>query len=64
MTAIQQRTATALPTPRTGVADDVPSPSDATARALEHPGPRPRPRHDYWDVATARWATGATTGTE
>ena len=61
MTTTEQRTATVLPMPRSGAADDLaalrtsgPAPSTPAAG---RGAPRARPRHFYWDVAAAAWRT-------
>ena len=54
MTTTEQRTAAAVPAPRTGAPDDRPAArthDPDRSRDL----PRRRPRDQYWDVADARW---------
>ncbi|SOC49903.1 hypothetical protein SAMN05660748_2637 [Blastococcus aggregatus] len=59
MTTTEQRTATILPTPRPGAADDLVT-LGTTTPAPATPGraaPRARPPRYYWDVAAAAWRT-------
>ena len=54
MTSTEQRTAPALPAPRTAAPDErsatrAPDPEDRRRTA------RTRPRDEYWDVAIAGW---------
>ncbi len=57
MTSTEQRTAPALPAPRTGAPDD-----RSSARSPDPEGwrrtTRTRPGHEYWDVAIAGWRVG------
>lgn len=56
MTSTEQRTAPAVPAPRTGSPDDRP-----TARTTDperwRTTPRAQPGNRYWDVADARWVS-------
>ncbi|MGY1754816.1 hypothetical protein [Blastococcus sp. SYSU D01042] len=56
MTSTEQRTAPAVPAPRTGSPDDRPA-ARTTDPEPWRTTPRARPRTEYWDVTGARWVS-------